>query len=134
MNNPVFLDTVGLIALWDESDQWHTLAEPEFLKLLTARRSLVTTPRVLLECANAASRRPYRGDVCSLRQALGADNCLIEPTLNEIDQAWSAYHIGRPNSAGVIDHISFNVMRRLGVTQAFTHDQHFIDAGFEVLF
>lgn len=25
--NAVFLDTVGLLALWDKSDQWHDLAE-----------------------------------------------------------------------------------------------------------
>jgi len=32
---PVFLDTVGLIALWDMADQWHPLAKPVFLNLLT---------------------------------------------------------------------------------------------------
>jgi hypothetical protein len=26
--NPVFLDTVGLIAVWDKADQWHNDAEP----------------------------------------------------------------------------------------------------------
>ncbi len=26
--NPVFLDTVGLIAVWDKADQWHDDAEP----------------------------------------------------------------------------------------------------------
>jgi predicted nucleic acid-binding protein len=33
-----------------------------------------------------------------------------------------------------VDHISFVVMRRLGVTKAFTNDRHFRAAGFEVLF
>ena len=28
--NAVFLDTVGLLALWDEGDQWHTAAETAF--------------------------------------------------------------------------------------------------------
>jgi len=32
--NPVFLDTVGLIAAWDKADQWHDDAEPVFLNLV----------------------------------------------------------------------------------------------------
>ena len=35
---------------------------------------------------------------------------------------------------GIVDHVSFVVMRRLGLTQAFTNDAHFRAAGFEVLF
>ena len=36
--------------------------------------------------------------------------------------------------AGIVDHVSFAVMRRLGITQAFTNDRHFQTAGFETLF
>jgi predicted nucleic acid-binding protein len=32
------------------------------------------------------------------------------------------------------DHISFVVMRRLGITEAFTNDVHFQAAGFTTLF
>ena len=31
--NAVFLDTVGLLALWDEADQWHGLADRAFTRL-----------------------------------------------------------------------------------------------------
>ena len=58
--NAVFLDTVGMIAVWDVADQWHIAAEAAYQKLLSQGRSLVTTEIVLLECGNAASRRPYR--------------------------------------------------------------------------
>jgi hypothetical protein len=30
----------------------------------------VTTPQVLLECGNAVARKPYRADVCLLRDRL----------------------------------------------------------------
>ena len=33
----VFLDTVGLLAVWDSADQWHVAAEPVFQTLLTDR-------------------------------------------------------------------------------------------------
>lgn len=56
----VFLDTVGLLAVWDESDPWHRAAQMCFLELLSCRADLVTSSFVLLECGNAAARRPYR--------------------------------------------------------------------------
>ena len=34
--NAAFLDTVGLLALWDTSDQWHQAAEQAFSKLREA--------------------------------------------------------------------------------------------------
>lgn len=40
---PIFLDTVGLIAVWDESDQWHEAAEVVYSEALRRKRPLVTT-------------------------------------------------------------------------------------------
>jgi hypothetical protein len=56
--NDVFLDTVGLLAVWDRSDQWHTAADTAYQDLLRQGRRLVTTPFIPLECGNAAARRP----------------------------------------------------------------------------
>jgi hypothetical protein len=38
------------------------------------------------------------------------------------------------DSAGLVDHVSFTIMRRLGISKAFTNDGHFRAAGFETLF
>ncbi|MCO6458538.1 MAG: hypothetical protein J5I93_24800 [Pirellulaceae bacterium] len=70
--NPVLLDTVGLIAVWDKTDQWHDDAEPVFLSLVKSGRTLLTTPLILYECGNAAARRPYRTTVDDLRTFLAA--------------------------------------------------------------
>jgi len=131
---PVFLDTVGLVALWDVADQWHAVAVPVFSALLAAHRTMVTTTSVLLECGNAVSRRSYRADVCDLRQKMLATNSLIEPTLADVDQAWIDYRAGVAGDAGIVDHVSFVVMRRLGLIDAFTNDWHFAAAGFTNLF
>lgn len=131
---PVFLDTGGLIAIWDKADQWHALARPVFAALLSARRRMVTTPQVLLECGNAAARRVYRPEVYNLRQILQANQALIEPTAAEIEQAWTGYLAGIAGNAGIVDQISFIAMRRLGITEAFTHNGHFNAAGFTTLF
>jgi predicted nucleic acid-binding protein len=130
----VFLDTVGLLALWDQSDQWHTAASEAFSQLSTVRCPVVTTTFVLLECGNAAARRPYRLTVDRLRENLEAANGLIVPTEADWRQAWAAYRRGEADQAGIVDHVSFLVMRRLGLTTAFTNDHHFRAAGFIVLF
>ena len=54
--NAVFLDTVGLIALWDQADQWQGPAA--YAKLRQSRTVGVITEAILLECGNAASRKP----------------------------------------------------------------------------
>jgi len=107
--NAVFLDTVGMIAVWDVADQWHGAAEPAYHKLLAQGRPLMTTETVLLECANAAARRPYRPRVAALRRQLIQGGLLIVPTLEEIEEAWAAYERGEAGGAGIVDCLSFRV-------------------------
>jgi predicted nucleic acid-binding protein len=59
-----------MIAVWDDTDQWHTTAHAAYQKLLAQGRPLVTNSLVLHACANAAARRPYRRDVSELRKFL----------------------------------------------------------------
>jgi predicted nucleic acid-binding protein len=110
----VFLDTVGLLALWDRSDQWHVAAETAYQLLTAGPVRLVTSTLILYECGNAAARRPYRDDVADLWAALDA--------------------AGPPGSAGAVDHVSFVLMADAGITEAFTNDAHFRAAGFVTLF
>jgi uncharacterized protein len=132
--NPVFLDTVGLIAVWDKADRWHDDAEPVFVKIVKSGRTLLTTPLILYECGNAAARRPYRTTVDDLRTFLAAKGWLIEPTTPDLDSAWADYRARTVGDAGIVDHASFQVMRRLGIAEAFTNEKHFQAAGFAVLF
>ena len=78
--NQVFLDTVGMIAVWDDTDQWHAAARAAFQALLAQGRCLLTTSFVLCECGNAAARRPYRADVNELRRFLIQEQLLVDPT------------------------------------------------------
>ncbi len=130
----VFLDTVGLLALWDESDQWHAAAEHAFERLSTRNATLITTSFVLLECGNAAARRPYRHAVVRLRERLVEANLIVQPTADECATAWRAYERGEAGDAGIVDHVSFAVMRRLDLRESFTNDSHFRAAGFLTLF
>jgi uncharacterized protein len=130
----VFVDTVGLIALWNESDQWHAAARRAFEDIVEHEAELLTTSFVLLECGNAAARKPFRAEASRIRSKFEEARALIWPTEADWLSAWSAYDRGEADSAGIVDQVSFAVMRRLGVTKAFTNDKHFRAVGFETLF
>ena len=105
-----------------------------FAPLAASRAPTITTTYVLLECGNTVARTPLRPFVIRLRNELLDRNCLIEPTISDCEQAWAAYARGEAGNAGIVDHVSFAVMRRLGLTDAFTNDRHFLAAGFVPLF
>jgi predicted nucleic acid-binding protein len=130
----VFLDTVGVLALLELSDQWHATATRALASPAMAGRPFVTTAPVLMECGNAAARKPYRRRVAEIRREFQEDGTLIVPTDADLETAWFAFERGEAGLAGIVDHISFVVMRRLGISKAFTNDTHFRAAGFETLF
>jgi predicted nucleic acid-binding protein len=130
----VFLDIVGLIATWDEADQWHDVASAALAALDADEAELLTTALVLYECGNAGSRKPFRNAVVRLWNSLADDQRLIVPPGVDIAMAWEAFRRGEASDAGIVDHVSFVVMRRLGITDAFTNDRHFEAAGFNTLF
>jgi uncharacterized protein len=132
--SPVFLDTVGLLALWDRSDQWHVPATRAFQEFSKERASLYTSSLVLLECANAAARRPYRTVVAALWREMKAAERVFQPSAKDWEEAWSDYEQAAAGGPVVVDLISFRAMRELGIERAFTNDRHFRDAGFRVLF
>lgn len=83
----MFLDTVGVIALLDLRDQWHAAAESAWARVLADETDFLTTSLVLVECANAAARRPYRAAVAELRGSLTAAGAGVDPSGAEWEQA-----------------------------------------------
>ncbi|HEV7404527.1 MAG TPA: hypothetical protein VGO11_16420 [Chthoniobacteraceae bacterium] len=131
---PVFLDTVGIVALWNKRDQWHAAANDAFRVLLAERAILYSTTYVIAECANALSRVPVRGNLAKLVAGLNKTGGLHVPTDVDWNEAWARYVSGPSGSPGMVDRLSFQVMRRFGLTRVFTNDQHFFDEGFSPLF
>jgi predicted nucleic acid-binding protein len=131
----VFLDAVGLLALWNASDQWHAAAEEAYRLLLERDPPMWTTTLVLYECGNRAARRAdFRALAVSVRDEMELGGSLIVPTPDDERSAWEAYRRSEAGSAGIVGHVSFVVMRRLGLTEAFTCDIHFRAVGFQTLF
>lgn len=69
-----------------------------------------------------------------LRGSLEEAGGIETPTDDDWRQAWAAYERSEAAGAGIVDHVSFAVMRRLGLTEVFTNDAHFLAAGFVTLF
>jgi predicted nucleic acid-binding protein len=72
--------------------------------------------------------------VNELRKQLDAEQQLVYPSERDWEIAWFAFERGEAGDAGIVDHVSFVVVRRLGITDAFTNDRHFKAAGFNTLF
>jgi predicted nucleic acid-binding protein len=94
----------------------------------------VTSTFVMLECGNSAARRPYRSAVARFREEMESAGRLIVATEADWSAAWAAYSRGGPADAGIVDHVSFVLMRRLGITDVYTNDRHFRAAGFNTMF
>lgn len=56
------------------------------------------------------------------------------PTVEVWQSGWGLYRRGEAGDAGIVDRNSFAVMRRHGLTDAFTNDQRFAAADFNPLF
>jgi predicted nucleic acid-binding protein len=132
--NGVFLDSVGILATVNKSDRWHAVAVLAYELLVESRAQPFTTTFILAEVGNAAARNPTRRKVCELFDNLNKTDCIIAPTEQDWHAAWAAYRRGEAGDAGIVDHVSFQVMARLGIRRAFTNDRHFRAAGFEPLF
>ena len=59
---------------------------------------------------------------------------LIVPTDDDWRAAWAAYAQSSATDAGIVDHVSFTLMRRLGIEEVFSNDRHFKAAGFKTMF
>jgi hypothetical protein len=68
------------------------------------------------------------------RNAMVAGNAVIDPSLDDQTEAWAAFDRSEAGNAGIVDHVSFAIMRRLEITKAFTNDEHFRAAGFEIAY
>jgi len=131
----VFLDAAYAIALSSRTDQFHGMAVELAQQLRTEGTKLVTTRAILLEIGNALTKQRYRSAAVRLLEALEVDpNVGIVPLTESVyAQAFELYRQRQDKEWGLIDCVSFVVMRERGITSALTTDEHFLQAGFRAL-
>jgi uncharacterized protein len=135
MENKVFLDTSFAIALSVETDQHYDHAVKLSEQLEAENTRLVTTTAILLEIGNALSKKRYRQAAIELLLSLEHDRTVeIVPISDELYQKAFELFCNRPDKDwGLIDCVSFIVMRENNLSQALTTDEHFEQAGFVAL-
>ena len=129
MLESVFVDTGYILALVNENDQHH--AEAVALSQKFDDQPIVVTDAVLLEIGNALSRMDRDAAVQiieDLRESTGVTVVNLTPELFE--SAFDLYRRHTDKQWGLVDCVSFVVMRRMDLKIALAFDQHFAQAGF----
>lgn len=126
----IFIDTSALFALLDRDDDAHRRARAFFEQ---GPPSLLTHNYVVAETTALVHRR--------LGAVLG--RTLLEDLMPVIAIRWvdeeihraatSAFLAAVRRRTSLVDWVSFEVMRRDGIEQAFTFDRDFVSTGFEIV-
>jgi predicted nucleic acid-binding protein len=131
----VFADTCYWIALLNPRDQTHDIAI-RVSKGLTGYR-IVTTDEVLTEVLNYfGSRGPYfRSAAAKLVERMPADRSIdILPQTHDGFLAGLVLYQSRPDKGySLTDCISMEALRREGLSEVLTTDEHFKQEGFTCL-
>ena len=132
MLRTIFIDTQFVVAIANERDQQHERAK-DLAKSCVGSRFVVTEP-ILLEIGNALARKFKEYAIHTIDQFLESkDTELVRLTPGLFEAGYSLYKSHRDKEWGVVDCISFVVMRKAGIAEALTFDQHFVQAGFRAL-
>lgn len=132
MSNKIFVDTLFVVALINKRDQYHQQAFE--LADRFDGYPLLTTDAVLLEVGNALARNYKDEAVEIIEHFFSSEEVeIVRLTPQLFDKGLALYKSYQDQSWGLVDCISFVVMREANVTQALTCDRHFIQAGFQAL-
>ena len=127
-----FVDTSFVVALVNKGDQYHSQALE--LAFRFDKRPLVTTDAVLLEIGSALARNFKNDSIQIIEHFLSSDEIQIVNLNSELfRRAFELYRSHSDKAWGLVDCISFIVMRELNLTDSLTADKHFEQAGFAAL-
>jgi predicted nucleic acid-binding protein len=126
----IFIDTSGLIAVLDKDDASHAEAAKTWIDILTSSETIVTTNYVLVEtCALVQNRlgmkaiKVFQEDIFPVLQIEWIDNAVHHAAMGIMLSALR-------KKLSLVDCVSFETMRLLGIATAFTLDRHFKEQGF----
>ena len=128
----VFVDTSAWIALINSSDNLAAKAKQILVRLNQQQVILVTTEFILLEVADALCKTHLRQKTYAYIHGIKQVPDIIKIIPLEqslLEKGWGIYHQYSDKDWGLTDYISFVVMRQEGITEAFTSDRHFEQAG-----
>ncbi len=129
----VFLDTSALLAVLDADEAPHSRVDAIWRRLLGERRPLVTTNYVLVETVALAQSRLGLDATRALQQDVVPVLRVIWVTAEVHQAAMTALVTAGRRRLSLVDCVSFEVMRREGLEEAFALDRHFAEQGFRLV-
>jgi uncharacterized protein len=132
----VFADSFYWIALANPRDSWHQEARRVAVSLIGTR--LATTEEVLVEFLNwfAGRGADARRQAATLARALLTHSTVtvLPQTHDGFLSALDLYEGRLDKEYSMTDCVSMQTMRARNLTDVLTHDRHFSQEGFHVLF
>ncbi len=132
--NRIFADTSGWGHLIDSDQKYHELAANIYRGLRHKRCKIVTSNYIITELV-ALMISPLRFQhsltvefVNSMKISPYIEIIHIDAAMDE--KAWNLFSKRRDKEWSLVDCSSFVIMQQLGITECFTSDHHFEQAGF----
>jgi uncharacterized protein len=127
----VFVDTSYLLALVIKSDEKHEQAITLAQKYQNSK--LITTQAIMLEFGNFLSRSYRDVAVDTIERFYSAKNSkVLNITPQLFEKGFNIYKTYQDKTWGLVDCISFVVMREEKIKEALSFDQHFSQADFQI--
>ena len=135
MPRSIFLDSSGWIAVLNAREGLHATATAMLQELGREGCRLVLTDWIMAETGNGLARTPARVQfVKAARQVLESPHASVVTVASDVLGRALELYVKRPDKAwGLVDCASFLVMSDHGISDAFTTDRHFEQAGFNCL-
>ena len=128
----IFLDTFGIYGWADAADPNHRAAVRRLQMVLDAGEELLTHNYGLVE--SLALLQARLGVAAALKLAKDSTAFVVEWVDDGLHASGiRALERSKKRHVSLVDHISFLVMYRRGVTTAFAFDPDFASAGFKLL-
>lgn len=132
---PIFVDTSWWKALVDENDSFHVQALGQLARLRATGSRLVTSNYILDESFTLIRVRINRQKVDEFRKVLtdlAKALTLLRVTAADESGAWEWF--GQDwSKLSYTDCVSFAMMKRIGLTEVATFDEHYGRAGFRIM-
>jgi predicted nucleic acid-binding protein len=127
----IFLDTSAIYAWADTADPNHRAALRTLERILKESQAFVTHNYVLVEALALLQAR--LGTEAAIKLARDSKAFVIDWVDDDLHEAGVRELARRSRKVSLVDHISFLVMRRRGLTTVFAFDDDFVSAGFSVI-
>lgn len=132
---PVFVDTAALIALGNRRDAYHVQATKVNEELRHSGRNYVTTSAIILEFGNAFSQLDLRATAIRIIDAIRQSQKwnYIDVDRRIMNSGLALYRNMEDKEWGLVDCTSIVIARDMGITEIFSTDRHFQQAGLTLL-